>query len=225
MLRLHKIGLYLRDVTPRRLLRCNLLSIVFFGLCALATILVGHIISNNKERQMAFSTRTQCTGQSSPISRKVTLEHEMLGIIPGDDQASTWIEDQVWQNLPVKGAFYMLAEISDLQYARSSMRSIEDRFNHQYGYPWVILSSRYITPEFRKYITMVTDAPVYFGKIDLEAWEQPHWVAVDLAERAMQSLESQGVTHGSSLSFRRRARYVIQKRSPELGLLFTFSFV
>ncbi|KAI8144651.1 nucleotide-diphospho-sugar transferase [Fennellomyces sp. T-0311] len=113
----------------------------------------------------------------------------------------------MWRNLPVKGAFYMIAENSDLQSARASMRSVEDRFNHQFGYPWVILSSRYISPEFRKYITMITDAPVYFGKIDLEAWVQPHWVSTDLAEMAMQALDARGIRYGSSLSFRQRARY------------------
>ncbi|KAI8141346.1 glycosyl transferase [Fennellomyces sp. T-0311] len=120
------------------------------------------------------------------------------------DQA---IPFETWENLPVKGAFYMLVRNENIQEARSAMRSVEDRFNHQYKYPWVLLNNQDFSPSFRKYITMLTDAPIYFGKIDLNAWNYPSWIDVASAEQKMEIMHAMQVYKGASLSFRQMLRY------------------
>lgn len=138
------------------------------------------------------------------------LEHQMAEhLAPDYTPDDTVIDDTVWKHLPVKGAFYMVIGNEDLQGARASIRSVEDRFNHQYGYPWILLSSQYFTPQFRKYIARLTKAPLYFGKIDLEAWHYPNWIVPERAELAMQYLAGSNVYQGGSLSFRQTARFVI----------------
>lgn len=38
---------------------------------------------------------------------------------------------------PVKGAFVVVTRNGELQALMSSIRSLEDRFNHEYSYPWI----------------------------------------------------------------------------------------
>ena len=119
------------------------------------------------------------------------------------DQA---IPIETWQSLPVKGAFYMLVRNENIQETRSAMRSVEDRFNHKHKYPWVLLNNQDFSPAFRKYITKVTDAPIFLGKIDLDAWNHPSWINVKLAEEKMEMMHAMGLYKGASASFRHMLR-------------------
>ena len=47
-------------------------------------------------------------------------------------------------------AIVMLARNSDLNDVASSMKQLEDRFNHRFNYPWVLLNDEPFTEEFIK---------------------------------------------------------------------------
>ncbi|KAI9314338.1 glycolipid 2-alpha-mannosyltransferase-domain-containing protein [Dichotomocladium elegans] len=112
-----------------------------------------------------------------------------------------------WDHLPVRGALYMMVRNEALQDARTAMRSVEDRFNKHFRYPWVLLNNQDFTPTFIKYVRMVTDAPVYFGKVDLAAWEYPSWIDVSLAEAKMHEMSMMDLHMAGSASFRQMLRY------------------
>lgn len=49
--------------------------------------------------------------------------------------------------------FVMLARNTDVNGAVQSIRSIEDRFNREYGYPYVFLNEEPWTDEFKKFVS------------------------------------------------------------------------
>jgi alpha 1,2-mannosyltransferase len=44
----------------------------------------------------------------------------------------------------------MLARNSDVDSAVGSVREVEDRFNHKYGYPWVFLNEQQFSDDFKR---------------------------------------------------------------------------
>lgn len=47
--------------------------------------------------------------------------------------------------------FVLLARNKDIEGVVQSVQSVEDRFNHKYNYPWVLLNEEPFTPEFKRY--------------------------------------------------------------------------
>jgi len=45
---------------------------------------------------------------------------------------------------------FMLARNSDVDSAVNSVREVEDRFNHKYGYPWVFLNEQPFSDDFKR---------------------------------------------------------------------------
>ncbi|KAI9303891.1 glycosyltransferase family 15 protein [Cunninghamella echinulata] len=99
----------------------------------------------------------------------------------------------------------MIVSNEDLNAARETIRYIEDRFNHQHHYPWILLNYQYFRADFKKYIQKATSSPVYFGKIDPEAWNYPNWIDVSRAEKSI--LELFNLYKGDSMSYHQQLRY------------------
>ncbi|KAG1151224.1 hypothetical protein G6F37_008838 [Rhizopus arrhizus] len=93
-------------------------------------------------------------------------------------KCDTELREDVWDHVQVKGAFYMMTRNEDLPKAKATIKSIEDRFNGRLGYPWIFLNNQKFSPEFKKYIKKTVSNPdqVYFGQVDLEAWNYPPWI-------------------------------------------------
>ncbi|CAO0797083.1 unnamed protein product [Mucor circinelloides] len=124
-------------------------------------------------------------------------------------QPDLFMDDDVWDGLPVKGAFYMIVKNEELQAARSAIRSVEDRFNshNNASYPWVLLNSQHFTYDFKKYIGKVASGKVYFGQIDLEAFTYPEWIDVKRTENAIRRMIYLRVKKSHSLYERQEMRY------------------
>jgi alpha 1,2-mannosyltransferase len=122
------------------------------------------------------------------------------------------INDRIWKGLKVKGAIYMLIQENDLNSARATIRSIEDRFhsNLNTSYPYIILSSQLMKPDFKMYLRKAAKNPekVFFGQIDLEAWSYPYWVDSNRAENAYQRMKLYSIKGGSSPYYHHAQRYV-----------------
>lgn len=144
-------------------------------------------------------------------SNQLLLEHQRASHTANEEHLpmDTVIDNNVWRDLPVKGAFYMVVDSGDLQHIRASIRSVEDRFNHRFRYPWILLSNQHLTASFRNYITKLTTSPIFFGKIDAELWDYPSWVSGVRAEDYMKYFSSSDVKHATSFLFRQRSRYLI----------------
>ncbi|KDQ51800.1 glycosyltransferase family 15 protein [Jaapia argillacea MUCL 33604] len=103
--------------------------------------------------------------------------------------------------------FVMLARNSDIDGAVRSMREAEDRFNKKFGYPWVFLNEEPFTDEFKKRISVLTDAPVHFGQIPASHWYQPSWIDEDRAAASRNAMVSENVIYGGSVSYRNMCRF------------------
>ncbi|KAF7981005.1 hypothetical protein HWV62_35837 [Athelia sp. TMB] len=101
----------------------------------------------------------------------------------------------------------MLARNSDVAGAVQSVRSLEDRFNARYNYPWVFLNEEPFSEEFKRRVGVLTSAPVTFGLIPREHWVQPAWVDEPRASASRAAMEAAGVIYGGSLSYRNMCRF------------------
>lgn len=107
----------------------------------------------------------------------------------------------------VKGAFVVLARNSELYALRSSMRYLEDRFNHKYNYSWIFLNEQPFTEEFKNLTQMMTNAEVHYGLVPQEHWSYPDWIDQEYAAQCRQDLADQGIVYGGSESYRHMCRY------------------
>lgn len=108
--------------------------------------------------------------------------------------------------LPVKAALVAVVRNADLYTIRSTIRTIEDHWNHKYNYPWVFLSDQPLSEEFKHYTQMLSGAPMYYGLIDQREWSYPHWIDTRFAEMEMGRYAEMGSFRGGSLDFRLKSR-------------------
>jgi len=101
----------------------------------------------------------------------------------------------------------MLARNSDLEGVIQSVRSMEDRFNRNFKYPWVILNEEPFTAEFIQRVTTLTDNPIEFGLIPAEHWFQPDWIDEDLAAAGRRKMEAQRIIYAGSVPYRNMCRF------------------
>jgi len=101
----------------------------------------------------------------------------------------------------------MLARNSDLDNAVRSVREAEDRFNRKFKYPWVFLNEEPFTEEFKRRISVLTDAEIHWGLIPRDEWFQPDWIDETKATAGRNKMEQDGIIYGGSLSYRNMCRY------------------
>ncbi|KAF9650772.1 glycosyltransferase family 15 protein [Thelephora ganbajun] len=103
--------------------------------------------------------------------------------------------------------FLMLCRNEEVDGAVKSIRELEDRFNHEYHYPWVFLNEVEFTDDFKKRVGMVTYSKVEFGVIPHEHWYQPDWIDEDKASKTRKQMEENNIIYGGSLSYRNMCRF------------------
>jgi alpha 1,2-mannosyltransferase len=101
----------------------------------------------------------------------------------------------------------MLARNTDLNGVISSVEQLEARFNRKFNYPWVFLNDEPFTTDFKRRVSVLTDADVSFGLIPRENWVQPDWIDEPRAQEGRNKLVRQGVIYGGSVSYRNMCRF------------------
>ncbi|KAG6890686.1 hypothetical protein C0995_005058 [Termitomyces sp. Mi166 len=91
--------------------------------------------------------------------------------------------------------FVLLCRNSEVQGVASSIQQVEDRFNRNYNYPWVLLNEEPFTDEFKRRVSVLTDAPISFGLIPREHWFQPDWIDEHKAKAGRAKLMWQGIIY------------------------------
>ncbi|KAI8384290.1 nucleotide-diphospho-sugar transferase [Radiomyces spectabilis] len=71
---------------------------------------------------------------------------------------------------PVKATFLVVAQNHERDGILSTILQIEKRFNHQFHYPYVVLSPEPLTDAFRNAMATATKAKVIYGTIDDSLW-------------------------------------------------------
>ncbi|KAH0583859.1 hypothetical protein H2248_009456 [Termitomyces sp. 'cryptogamus'] len=103
--------------------------------------------------------------------------------------------------------FIMLCRNSEVQGVASSIQQVEDRFNRNHNYPWVLLNEEPFTDEFKKRVSVLTDAPISFGLIPREHWFQPDWIDEDKAKTERTKLMWKGIIYAGSVPYRNMCRF------------------
>ncbi|KAF8964697.1 glycosyltransferase family 15 protein [Flammula alnicola] len=106
------------------------------------------------------------------------------------------------QGLPFSGranaTFVFLCRNNDLNGAISSIQQMEDRFNKKQGYPWVLLNEEPFTEEFKRRVSVLTDAQIHFGQIPAEHWYQPEWIDEEQARAGRLRMMAQGIIYAGT---------------------------
>lgn len=101
----------------------------------------------------------------------------------------------------------MLARNTDLNGVISSVEQLEARFNRKFNYPWVFLNDEPFSTDFKRRVSVLTDADVSFGLVPKEHWVQPDWIDEGRAQEGRNKLVRQGVIYGGSVSYRNMCRF------------------
>lgn len=90
----------------------------------------------------------------------------------------------------------MLARNSEVKGAVSSIRSVQEQFNDNFGYPWVFLNDEEWTEDFKIKVGKAVgkDTEVKFEVIPKEMWGYPEWIDQVRARSSMQSMKKPGYT-------------------------------
>lgn len=99
----------------------------------------------------------------------------------------------------------MLVRNSELVGALLLMRSLEDRFNKDYKYPWVFLNDVPFDQDFIDQTTLMALGKVYHELIPLEDWDPPLFIDKDKLEANIQN--SHDVIYGPSRLYRNMCHF------------------
>lgn len=101
----------------------------------------------------------------------------------------------------------MLVRNMELKGALSSMRSLEDRFNRNYRYPWVFLNDVPFDEKFIEQTTMMASGETYYELIPKEDWNPPEWIDEDKVKQNLKKAEKEGVLYGGVKSYRNMCHF------------------
>lgn len=204
---------------PRRQLSKMSIRVIVIAALFLICLFVGQRIqwgplSEKFDTKDAAIIQYFCNQQEHAIDDKIQIKQQTKAVEHGrpnhlspDVLPDLTIPQEVWDQLPVKGAYYMIVRNEKLNDAKAVIDSMEAHMKNGTRYPWIILNNQHFTLSFRKYIQRVTKAPVFFGKIDLEAWEYPYWVDVARAEEVISDQEYGDDHRTAKLSYHQLLRY------------------
>ncbi|KAF9928848.1 alpha 1,2-mannosyltransferase 2.4.1 [Linnemannia zychae] len=126
----------------------------------------------------------------------------------------------VYEVIRANGVLVMvLASDEEVQDARETMRQVEDRFNRDRHYPWVILSPQPLSERTQTLIQHIpsathldnddTDAPaaITFGLIPREQWKFPRWIEALKVRKGDHARLKLGL-NTTSVAIRQRRRYM-----------------
>ncbi|SMN19325.1 similar to Saccharomyces cerevisiae YKR061W KTR2 Mannosyltransferase involved in N-linked protein glycosylation [Maudiozyma saulgeensis] len=107
----------------------------------------------------------------------------------------------------VNAVLLMLVRNWELPYALKSMRSLEDRFNHDYQYDWVFLNDVPFDDAFIEATTLMASGETKYALIPSSDWDKPDWIDDDYFEERLNEMERQNIIYGNSKSYRNMCRF------------------
>lgn len=106
----------------------------------------------------------------------------------------------------VKAAFVVIAREEEVYKLHATMIDIERHFNHQHGYPWVIIGHKVFSKHFRDWISNTSKSPVSFGLAPSIEWQEPYWIDIRKAEQGIKDMSSKDLSKGESMHWRKMTR-------------------
>ncbi|CAK9438184.1 uncharacterized protein LODBEIA_P24610 [Lodderomyces beijingensis] len=100
----------------------------------------------------------------------------------------------------------MLVRNFELDGALSSMRSLEDRFNREYKYPWVFLNDEPFDAEFIEKTSLMASGKTFYELVPAQDWQPPSYInKTRLDENLINSRAS--VLYGGVRSYRNMCHF------------------
>ncbi|KAJ2722541.1 alpha 1,2-mannosyltransferase 2.4.1 [Coemansia sp. Benny D115] len=106
----------------------------------------------------------------------------------------------------MRAGIVALVRNSELKDIRSTIRQVDDRFNRDYGYPYILLNDADFTNEFMELVRATTKSPVYFGKLSAEHWGLSPYVTEEKVKAALEKNKDRYI-YGGSFTYREMCRY------------------
>ncbi|KAJ3780585.1 glycosyltransferase family 15 protein [Lentinula aff. detonsa] len=100
-----------------------------------------------------------------------------------------------------------LARNSDLSGVISSMQHLEEKFNKEYGYPWVFLNEEPFSDDFKTAVQKESSAPISFGLIPSEDWYQPDWIDEERATEGRDKMKAANIIYADNVPYRNMCRF------------------
>lgn len=101
----------------------------------------------------------------------------------------------------------MLARNNELEKAMQSVRELEEKFNHQFGYPWVFLNNMPFSQEFKEKMSAIVSGPVTFALTPPHHWYQPGWIDEEKASASRDQMVADDIIYAGSVSYRNMCRF------------------
>ncbi|KAG9318504.1 glycolipid 2-alpha-mannosyltransferase-domain-containing protein [Chiua virens] len=163
---------------------------------------------------------TQPDVDNSPLETSSLSQVEAMSLAPQDTPPippeHLYVESKVMDDIEdtyessprrANATLLILARNSDLDGVVQSMEQVESKFNRKFNYPWVLLNDVEFSPEFKRRVSVLTNAPISFGVIPHEHWHQPDWIDEKRAREGRDRLVKQNIIYGGSVSYRNMCRF------------------
>lgn len=104
-------------------------------------------------------------------------------------------------------ALVMLVQNSELDAARHTVNSVEDKFNRWFHYPYVFLNDQPWDPEFVRIMNQTVSGEARFEVIPAEEWTYPKWVNQASAKQSILRQGEEGIHYGGKESYHHMCRF------------------
>ncbi|CAN3359388.1 probable mannosyltransferase Yur1p [Diutina catenulata] len=101
----------------------------------------------------------------------------------------------------------MLVRNEELDGALESIRSLEDRFNRNYRYPWVFMNDVAFTEEFKERTKLMVSGEAFYEVIPRDHWNPPPSINETRYQAAIDDSMKNSVLYGWSRSYRNMCRF------------------
>jgi alpha 1,2-mannosyltransferase len=118
-----------------------------------------------------------------------------------------WFQKPIDPSMRMNATFVTLARNGDVWEIAKSIRHIEDRFNHKYGYDWVFLNDQPFDETFKKVTTSLISGKTHYGLIGKEHWSFPEFIDQEKARKVREDMAQRKIIYGDSVSYRHMCRY------------------
>ncbi|TID18192.1 hypothetical protein CANINC_003933 [Pichia inconspicua] len=189
--------------------------LVRFGFFALLLILSAYILSKGSSTSYSVSSPNNLKDKLNSNSNSNTdTNSKSKSNTNGNTNINTNSGSSLVENKPkvnsgekVKAAFVTLARNSDVWEILSSIREVEDRFNHNYAYDWVFLNDEEFSEEFKRETSRLISGKTHYGLIPHEQWSFPDWIDTNKAAETRERMRQEQVIYGDSISYRHMCRF------------------
>ncbi|KAH7076089.1 glycolipid 2-alpha-mannosyltransferase-domain-containing protein, partial [Paraphoma chrysanthemicola] len=103
----------------------------------------------------------------------------------------------------------MLARNTEIDGAIASVRSVQEQFNDNFGYPWVFLNDVEWSEEFKERVgeAVGKGVNVKFEQIPQKMWGFPDWIDQERSKQSMQVMHNKKIQYGGSESYHHMCRF------------------